>query len=173
MTLKAASKAINHLFSKCCLVLPLNPAGLAGSATKGPAQLWTPGLPSSAVRLFLLNPFLPHPFTNPNAITIPFPPIHLDQLNSSAVEFPAAAEGQCPNFHPFLLGSSFPIAKHLHEDQPVAFPSFLELLPALCPPGFHLIQLGWITRFGLISLPFCSCQAWRQLWKHIPRAEEV
>lgn len=75
-----------------------------------------------------------------------------------------------PNFHPF-----FP------RDNPVQLPNIwmrinLLLFPvswSCCLLCFHLIQLGWMTGFALISLLFCSCQAWRQLWKHIPRAEEV
>lgn len=118
-------------------VLPLNPAALAGSATKGPAQLWTAGLPSSAIRLLLLNPFLPHPFTN--AITIPFPPTHLDQLNTPAVEF--------PNSHPFpmVILSSCPTSGW---GSTCCFPQFPGA--AACP--VFTSSNYWITGFGLISL---------------------
>lgn len=122
-------------------VLPLNPAALAGSATKGPAQLWTAGLPSSAIRLLLLNPFLPHPFTN--AITIPFPPTHLDQLNTPAVEF--------PNSHPFpmVILSSCPTSWMRINLllSPVSW--------SCCLPSFHLIQLlnYWVWFDFSLSAP--------------------
>lgn len=99
-------------------------------------------MPSSAIRLFFLNPFLPHP----NAITIPLSPptwisLTPQQLNS---------QHNAPISTPFFMESSCLIAKHLDEDQPVAFPSFLELLPARFAP--HPIRLNYWVWFD--SSPF-------------------
>lgn len=139
-------------------VLPLNPAGLAGSATKGPAQLWTPGLPSSAIRLLFLNPFPPHPFTNPSAITIPSPPSTWSSLTPQQLNSQQQLRSNAPISSPFswqCWGCPVQLPNICMRNNLLLFP----VSWSCCLPGCHLIQLGWITEFGVISLPFCSHQA--------------
>jgi len=122
-------------------------------------------LPTSAAGLRFLNTFLPHPLTYPSSTITLFPPATLlHQFNTPTVKCPAAAdEGQCHNFY------------HLHSSYNlVQLPSnqmrnnlLLSPVPGSACPSFACVvttssQLGSIAGFGLISLPFCSCQAGEQ-----------
>lgn len=169
--LPAKQQVICSLNAACLASKPHRSCWLSNRRTS--LALNSKTLPSSATSLLLLNAFLPHPLTNPNTTTTLFPPISTfinlipQQLNphQQHLRGNATISTTFNVLYSMAMQSSCRLVQlpsnQMRNNLLLSPVSQSSCLPCACVVTASS-QSGGITGLGLISLPFCSCQAGEQ-----------